>query len=182
MQSNLDKNFSARLVPTVTDFGICTTLNGGTWKDTYATNDRLSALGDILDPRSESVAPLKVQGSGKLYQTDFWLNLRSGTTQGLGESEASVAINDWLDFFSVRATRFAVYPGMSLVVKIYPTVHLASEAFKAISLAKRGCRFHHEQPDADNSMFKFYSKKACIFECTLKKVVEKVSYVKQTML
>ncbi len=174
MQNNMDKNFSSRLVPSVTDFGICTTLNGETWVNTYSSNDRLSPLRDILDPRNDSMKPLKVQGSGKLYQMEFWLNMRSGTTQGVGQSEISVAINNWLDFFNVRASRFTVMPGMSLVVKLNPTVHLVSEPFMEISLDKRGCRFHDEQPDPENSMFKFYSKKACMFECSLRAVVEKV--------
>jgi hypothetical protein len=43
-----------------------------------------------------------------------------------------------------RAQQFEIRSGRKYVVRIYPTVHKASEAFKKITIEKRQCRFTDE--------------------------------------
>lgn len=64
-------------------------------------------------------------------------------------------------------------PGQSYHLRIMPTLHVATPSFKNLELSERKCRMRHEGPT--DSIFKSYSKKGCIFECTLKHVVIIVS-------
>ncbi len=161
---------------TLTNLGICTTVNGNALKKTFADNKRVSAVGGMLDERKDGYKSIKIAGSGSMYETEFWLNARSGTDQGRTQGEMSIAINNWVDHFSVRGNRLIVRAGRNYNLKLYPTVHTASDGFKDIDLEKRRCRFQDEVPDnyTSGSMFNYYTKKACIFECILAKAVEKV--------
>ncbi len=51
-----------------------------------------------------------------------------------------------------------------------PTVHKATDAFKKLSIEKRGCRLPHERVGSEH-LFRNYSQKACIFQCMMKNVV-----------
>jgi hypothetical protein len=64
--------------------------------------------------------------------------------------------------------------GKSYLIRIVPTVHKATAYFRTIELEKRGCRFIDERIEGRESIIKYYSKKTCIFECTLRMVVKKV--------
>ncbi len=59
-------------------------------------------------------------------------------------------------------------------------MHKATDAFRDLALEKRGCRFSDEIPqqggDKNSSLFRLYTKKACIFECMLQNVVIKYTH------
>ncbi len=61
--------------------------------------------------------------------------------------------------------------GYAYVVKVIPTVHKATEAFRALPLEKRACRFFDELPDDQESIYSYYTQKSCVFNCMLKDIV-----------
>ena len=58
----------------VTDAGLCQVYNGNTMKSTFAATERTEALWAPLDARDE-MAPKSINGSGKIYQKTFWLDI-----------------------------------------------------------------------------------------------------------
>jgi hypothetical protein len=76
--------------------------------------------------------------------------------------------------FTYRTSEFTIRSGRSYVVKIFPTSHTSTDDFRTITLSKRGCRLKEEKIESQYSMFKYYTRKTCIFECTLKKIIPKV--------
>ena len=67
-------------------------------------NSRMSFMNEIADrrPAGSAFTPLKVKGPGRIYELDIWLNVRDVANQGLGKGQMTIAINSWLDYFSVR--------------------------------------------------------------------------------
>jgi hypothetical protein len=56
----------------------------------------------ILDSRTGTRKPLKIEGSGTMFTKEFWLNVRDVAGKGRERGIMRVAINNWLDYFSVR--------------------------------------------------------------------------------
>ena len=102
---NLAEEYADTLSHAYTDFGICTVVNGKSLADTFsASNDRIEKIGAMLDPRpsNKSSAAVKIRGSGRLYQAAFWINVRRGRDQGRKEGSMSMAVTNWVDYFTVR--------------------------------------------------------------------------------
>jgi hypothetical protein len=57
-------------------------------------------------------------------------------------------------------------------VKIVPIVHKSTSDFQTLALDKRGCRLNAEKKD--NSIFKYYTQKTCIFECSLRNIIPRI--------
>jgi hypothetical protein len=57
-------------------------------------------------------------------------------------------------------------------VKIVPTVQTSTDHFRALTLDKRGCRLNAEI--MEDSIFKYYTQKTCMFECTLKNIIPNI--------
>ena len=70
-----------------------------------------------------------------------------------------------------RAQDFTVEGGSSYRLKVLPTVHSATDSFKALALEKRKCRFHSELPAGEATMFQGHRFKSCVFNCMLRNVV-----------
>ncbi len=86
----------------LTDSGICSTINGQSLSATYEKGGKIDTLGDILDPRGEAVGAIKNLGSGSMYRSSFWLNVRNGAEQGRSQGELTMAISDFKEYFNVR--------------------------------------------------------------------------------
>ncbi len=178
LMNNLSPEYKNSMAYSMTDLGICTILNGNEFKSTFKITDpAMEPITNMLDARDSKSdrEPVKILGSGKMYRTEFWLNVRRGTDQGRSQGQASIAINNWLDHFSVRGNPLTIEGGHSYSLKLHSTVHTASEGFRAIALEKRRCRFPKEVDDESKTMFKYYSRKACLFECILQDVVNEVN-------
>ncbi len=61
--------------PSVTDAGICHVYNGNSMNSTFAPSERTTAFQEALDPRTETVIPAMINGTGKIYEVTFWLNI-----------------------------------------------------------------------------------------------------------
>ena len=57
-----------------TDVGLCQVYNGNSMMSTFAKTDRIEELSSALDQR-ESYDPKFINGSGKIYQKVFWLDI-----------------------------------------------------------------------------------------------------------
>jgi hypothetical protein len=73
--------------------------------------------------------------------------------------------------FSYRPAEFSIRGGRAYVLRIVPTIHKSTPEFQKLSVEQRKCRFNDEQLEDQFSIFKYYTQKTCIFECTLKNVV-----------
>lgn len=73
-----------------------------------------------------------------------------------------------------RPSAFTVYAGRAYVLKIVPTVHKYSEHFRTLTLDERKCQLNDEHAENLDSMFKYYTQKTCIYECTLRNVLSNV--------
>ena len=61
-----------KLAPT--DVGLCQVYNGNTMKSTFSETVRIQELLSALDQR-DSYVPKVINGSGKIYQKTFWLDI-----------------------------------------------------------------------------------------------------------
>jgi hypothetical protein len=98
-------NLNLSVSSSLTDSGMCTTLNGKTISETY--NDNGGRIGEFIKILgTHKNAPLKgggkISGSGNIHQKKLWLNVRDATLQKETQGQMSVAINDWRDYASVR--------------------------------------------------------------------------------
>ena len=96
---------------TVTDDGICATVNANSMAGTFNLTkySELNSFAEMLDdPMKKDYESLKVKGSGYLHRVEFWLNVRnpnptvSAATSGNIGGKINAAINNWNDHFSVR--------------------------------------------------------------------------------
>ena len=96
------------LRPSLTDRGLCTTINSPKIATSYniTINKRGEAFADILDDLNDSNdLPNRVKGSGNLNSAHFWLNVRDFSDDGLvdySRGSVTLAINNWNEYFSVR--------------------------------------------------------------------------------
>ena len=94
----------------VTDDGLCTTINSNTMDGTFNLTkfSVLKPFVDIADEPLVTITSAKVKGSGYLYRVKFWLNVRnpnptmSAAASGNIAGHINAAINDWNEHFSVR--------------------------------------------------------------------------------
>ena len=68
-----------------------------------------------------------------------------------------------------RSHEIKLQAGQSYQLNIVPTQHTATNAFRQLSQADRGCRLSTEV--YNDSIFDDYSEKGCIFECVLRYAV-----------
>ena len=108
---------SDKYIPTIrtslTDMGLCTTINSNTIKETFniSNYEEIQPFAEILDLSTTQTSPLQVKGSGFIHRTIFWLNVRNpnplaaGTEYGKTTVRGgiSAAINNWNEQFSVRS-------------------------------------------------------------------------------
>ncbi len=62
------------------------------------------------------------------------------------KGSAKVAVNEWLSYFNVRINHVEIVAGQETIVTVQPTQHVATEAFRAMDVDERGCRFPEENP------------------------------------
>ena len=98
-----NKDLLDTLVPSLTDRGLCYSMNAKSLINTYnITNERVRAFADIIGNNITHEAPGLVNGSGYLQRSTFWLNVRNLSSRGFAKGSMSLAINNWNEYFSVR--------------------------------------------------------------------------------
>jgi hypothetical protein len=99
-----NQNFNLDVSPSLSDAGLCTTLNGNSIEDTFEdSNDKMKSFKEMLGSTGQiKFKPIVISGSGNIHHKKIWLNVRDVT--GIAESRGtmSVAINGWRDYISVR--------------------------------------------------------------------------------
>ena len=103
--SEQDKSLLDTLKASLTDEGLCYTMNAKSVGSTFnVTNDkRLGSFANILDGNRSDDKPMKISGSGYLYRSILWINVRGYTEKSwYSKHGATAAINNWDDYFSVR--------------------------------------------------------------------------------
>jgi hypothetical protein len=95
---NLDLSES----PSLTDAGLCTTLNGNSMINTFHdSNNRMKQFIKILGlPTNNTFKSVKISGSGNKHMKKLWLNVRD--TTGYVRGMMQVAVNEWKDYISAR--------------------------------------------------------------------------------
>ena len=98
---NMAPDFEETVGYTMTDEGICTTINGNNMDETFAKNSRIESLGKMLDHRTKLTkdAKKKIPGSGSLYKTEFWLNAR----KSVGDKDVGSITMAAMGFMAIRA-------------------------------------------------------------------------------
>ena len=90
--------------PSLTDMGLCTTINAKSIGATYDTEKsmRVREFAEVLDREEARDTPLQVTGSGYLHQTTYWLNVQNLDKSGFSRGGMTLAINSRDQYFSVR--------------------------------------------------------------------------------
>lgn len=82
-------------------------------------------------------------------------------------------MNEKYNFFDVSIDGLDILPGQVNLIKITAAQTVATPEFRDLDLSVRKCRFLNE-PDPDvPSSFKFYTEKACLFDCALNQTRER---------
>jgi hypothetical protein len=92
------------ILPTLSDAGLCTSVNGISISEMYHNvNDKMKEFKNILGSSHTSLFNArKIGGSGNIHQKKLWINVRDVTQQKETKGIVSVAINEWRDPVSVR--------------------------------------------------------------------------------
>ena len=112
-----DDELMQSLKNSVTDDGLCTTVNANSMTGTFNVTQyhEIKTFADILDGPMTNDSSAKVKGSGYLHRVEFWLNVRnpnptvSAATSGNIAGHINAAINDWNDHFFVRSYLLGLY-------------------------------------------------------------------------
>jgi hypothetical protein len=97
-------NLNLRVSSSLSDAGLCTTLNGNRIEDTFDdSSTKMIQFKEMLgsDDKS-SFKPMKISGSGNIHHKKMWLNVRDVAGPEEAKGIMSVAINEWKDYVSVR--------------------------------------------------------------------------------
>ena len=138
--------------------GICDVFNGNTFGNTFTRSSRTDIIRNFTDSREGPFQPKMINGTGKLHEVQFLLNIggRSLANHNFSvpqmSSEAWLAINDWRSYFNVRTNYFQVNPGQRMDIVIQPVNHIASEDFKNLNKEDRDCLFRDEHKVRNNSL------------------------------
>ena len=90
-------------MPSLTDRGLCYSINSKSLINTYnITNERVKSFAEIIGNNVNQNAPSRVNGSGYLQRSTFWLNVRNLSSKGFSKGSMTIAINNWNEYFSVR--------------------------------------------------------------------------------
>jgi hypothetical protein len=97
-------NLNLTVLPSLSDRGLCTTLNGNSIIDTFHdSNPKMKDFIEILgNNQPGSFKAMKIHGSGHSHQKLMWLNVKDVTSKEITKGSMNVAINDWKDYVSVR--------------------------------------------------------------------------------
>ena len=97
----------------LTDMGLCTTINSNSIGNTFRISnyEQILPFVNILDQNTTQTSPLLVTGSGLIHRAIFWLNVRNPNPSGAGREygkttargSISAAINNWNEQFSIRS-------------------------------------------------------------------------------
>ena len=90
----------------ITDIGLCETVNGYSMKETYKVNSkRMEDFVRVLDNRREEDQDTlgKILGSGSLFKTDMYLNVRDPLCADTCKGKIWAALNSRRDYFSVKS-------------------------------------------------------------------------------
>ena len=119
-----DKALLGSLRASITDKGLCYTINAKSIKQTFNVekDTRLKSFSSILDRHAAGEKPITITGSGYLHQSVFWLNARgsSNKTKSL-KGSIIAAINNWDDYFAVRLKK-NTYFTILLVPSLTPII------------------------------------------------------------
>jgi hypothetical protein len=98
------QNLDLQVSPSLTDSGLCTTVNGQSIEETYEdSNTKMKDFKKMLGVGGKSpFKPKLISGSGNKHHKKMWLNVRDVRGQVETEGMIRVAINDWKDYVSVR--------------------------------------------------------------------------------
>jgi hypothetical protein len=97
-------NLKLRSSHSLSDVGLCTTLNGNSIEDTFEDNkSKIKSFKEMLGSDAKGpFKPMHISGSGNFHAKEIWLNVRDVSGQKGANGMMSIAINDWKDYVSVR--------------------------------------------------------------------------------
>jgi hypothetical protein len=97
-------NLDLQTSPSLSDFGLCTTLNGNSIEDTFEdSNNKMESFKEMFGSEDKRpVKPKPIIGSGNIHAKEICPNVRDVSSQVGANGMMSVAINDWKDYVSVR--------------------------------------------------------------------------------
>ena len=90
-------------MPSLTDRGLCYSINSKNLENTYSrANKRVKSFLETIGTNVTHDAPNRINGSGYLQRSTFWLNVRNLSSNGFSKGSITIAINNWNEYFSVR--------------------------------------------------------------------------------
>jgi hypothetical protein len=99
-----NQNLNLEVSPSLSDVGLCTTLNGNSIEDTFSdSNNKMKNFKEMLGSTVRGkFKPILISGSGNIHHKKIWLNVRDVTGMVNTRGIMRVSINGWRDFISVR--------------------------------------------------------------------------------
>lgn len=149
----------------LTDYGLCPVINGVPIQDIHAPSPYLDMLFSFISNTSQAILKNDV-GGGKSHMT---LIIQGNQwPRDLGHDYYLLRIGEFMDLYAMAHLGIKIYPGHKHKIQIYANQHATSDDFQSLDLNVRKCRYSHENPFGNVSLFKQYNQKSCSFECKLR--------------
>ena len=101
--SGSDKDLMDSVKGSLTDNGLCTTINSKSIAGTFKMeNKRIRSFAKMLNKTSHHEGPRRIKGSGYLQRSTFWLYAGGSSNTGFADGKIVAAINNWNEYLSVR--------------------------------------------------------------------------------
>ena len=155
--------------PVLTDRGVCSAFNAVPIHQAFNLKD--SELLNLLAKNASDVVVMEYGGDWSK------LNLILRTSRFLKPAALgpffSLTLQNSHGFTNTMADAISIDVGYQYDIKVTPVQHVTSEDFRDFPVKVRQCRYLDENPLGDESMFTYYTKNTCLYECLIRVNSEK---------
>ena len=158
--------------PVVTDVGICHSFNAKPTADMLQDSYFKKNFETVYKTDLSKESIINGTGSGQEHALNFYLmdsDFRR-LSKKTKPSSFRLGLSTQTEYFDMKYISKWIKPGFHTIWKVQAMEIFPSGNLRSVPIDKRNCKFPDETEGLD--IFKIYSRKACQFECRLKKAAE----------
>ena len=159
--------------PVITDVGICHSFNAMKTSEMLQPSYFKQSFDNAYKSDfTDNSTIWNGSGSGEDYSLNFYL-FDNSAIRHMSKSRPKsfrMSLSTKADYFDFSSTNQIIKPGYHTIWKIQAMEIAPSNDLHELPVEKRNCMFPEEASEL--KIFKMYSKKACLFECHIKKASE----------
>ncbi len=156
--------------PVLTHHGVCSSYNPIPVHDVFAPNG--STLLRLLEKNATD--PAHIKSAGEYSKLTLYLDFNRAQHYPMVGPYFRLSIQNNRDFVDTLSNSIDINTGFRYQVQVTPVQHVTSEDFRDLPISVRQCRYLDENALGNASLFRFYTRKTCEYECMIRLGVSQV--------